>query len=50
MVIFHQRPVPIPDDLVSLQRFGETPPSLIAGPPKNLDAKHVHSIYPNIME
>jgi hypothetical protein len=23
---------------------------LIAGPPKNWDAKHVHSIYPNIME
>jgi hypothetical protein len=33
MVTCHQRSVPILDYMVSLQRFGETPPSLVAAPP-----------------
>jgi transposase len=33
MVTCHQHSVPILDYMVSLQRFGETPPSLIATPP-----------------
>jgi len=33
MVTCHQHSVPILDYLVSLQRFGDTPPSLIAAPP-----------------
>jgi transposase len=33
MVTCHQHSVPILDYMVSLQRFGETPPSLVAAPP-----------------
>jgi transposase len=33
MVTCHQQSVPILDYLVSLQRFGETPPSLVSAPP-----------------
>jgi len=33
LVTCHQRSVPILDYMVSLQRFGETPPSLVAAPP-----------------
>jgi len=33
LVTCHQRSVPILDYMVSLQRFGETPPSLVVAPP-----------------
>ena len=33
MVTCHQQSVPILDYMVSLQRFGETPPSLVSAPP-----------------
>jgi hypothetical protein len=33
MVTCHQHNIPILDYMVSLQRFGDTPPSLIAAPP-----------------
>ena len=33
LVTCHQQSVPILDYMVSLQRFGETPPSLVAAPP-----------------
>jgi hypothetical protein len=33
MVTCHQHSVPILNYMVSLQRFGETPPSLVAAPP-----------------
>jgi hypothetical protein len=33
LVTCHQHSVPILDYMVSLQRFGETPPSLVAAPP-----------------
>jgi hypothetical protein len=32
-VTCHQHHIPILDYMTSLQRFGETPPSLVAAPP-----------------